>query len=83
MAARKRQVHTSEQTNGKNAAVKANFKGKHNAKGKTKDEDTSKQRSHGVLYKICLIAAGKQSVAVLFVLLSILDYPLLALFDFF
>ena len=75
MAARKRQLQSSDQNNGKTTANKGNNKGKHFAKGKTKSEDSSKQRSGGKLYNICLIAAGKQFEMCLFVLSICIHFP--------
>ena len=59
MAARKRQVQNSEHSNEKTASGKGNIRSKHNLKGRNKDDETSRQRTFGIMYKICLIAAGK------------------------
>ena len=71
MAARKRQVLSSDQNNGKATSNKGNHKAKLFVKGKAKSEDGSRHQGGGKLYKICLVAAGEFRKMCLFVLLSI------------
>ena len=59
MAARKRQVQNSEHNNGKAASGKGNTRSKHTGRSRNKENETNNQRGFGILYKICLIAAGK------------------------
>jgi hypothetical protein len=74
MAAKKRNAHSTDASNGKSSSSKAANRPKLSGKAKSKDDEHSKRNANSVLYKICLFALGRHHFLLLdlFVLLSII-----------